>query len=220
MACFPLMIELEGKRGLIIGGGKIALHKIKVLLPFGVSLTVVSEGFCDGLLKLAEENAAKVTLIHRSFEETDIESEDVCFVVAATDDEKLQSLVSKMCRDRHIPINVVDVKEKSSFYFPAIAKQEDLVVAVSTGGNSPVAAGYIKDKISEELPAYYGKLVEKLGMYRDLALSRIDSYEERKHFFRELLRYGEEHNGELPENVVMKKMSQYERIEKSDTIIK
>ena len=214
MACFPLMVEIEGKNVIVIGGGKVALHKIKVLLPFGVDIRVISEGFCEDLMTFARENADRITLIRKSFEETDIlhadDSTEVCFVVAATDDEKLQSSVSALCREKRIPVNVVDVKGKSTFYFPAITKNDDLVVAVSTGGNSPAAAGYIKERIADTLPDYYGGLVETLGNYRELALSKIEDYDERKRFFRELLLYGEEHDGELPETVVMEKLSQYD----------
>ena len=217
MACFPLMVEIEGKTVLVIGGGRVALHKIKVLLPFGVNLCVISEQFCDALIVLAKEYDSQITLIHRSFEETDIVNTDhsICFVVAATDDPELQSCVSKICEEKQIPVNVVDVKEKSSFYFPAIVKRDELVVAVSTGGSSPVAAGYLKERIADVLPDYYGELVDTLGTYRDLVLSKIDDYDERKEFFRELLRYGEEHEGELPDAVVMEKLAQQERRERS-----
>ena len=214
MACFPLMVEIEGKTVIVIGGGRVALHKIKVLLPFGVNIRVISEEFCDDLQAFSKENTDRITLIRKSFEKSDIlhadDSDEVCFIVAATDDEKLQSSVSALCREKRIPVNVVDVKEKSTFYFPAITKNDDLVVAVSTGGNSPAAAGYIKERIADTLPDYYGGLVETLGNYRELALSKIEDYDERKRFFRELLLYGEEHDGELPENVVMEKLSQYD----------
>lgn len=214
MACFPLMVEIEGKTVIVIGGGRVALHKIKVLLPFGVNIRVISEEFCDDLQAFSKENTDRITLIRKSFEKSDIlhadDSDEVCFIVAATDDEKLQSSVSALCREKRIPVNVVDVKEKSTFYFPAITKNDDLVVAVSTGGNSPAAAGYIKERIADTLPDYYGGLVETLGNYRELALSKIEDYDERKRFFRELLLYGEEHDGELPETVVMEKLSQYD----------
>ncbi|MBR1598862.1 MAG: bifunctional precorrin-2 dehydrogenase/sirohydrochlorin ferrochelatase [Lachnospiraceae bacterium] len=214
MAYFPLMVEIEGRTVIVIGGGKVALHKIKVLLPFGVNIRVISEEFCDSLQAFSKENTDKITLIRKSFEETDIlladDNTEVCFVVAATDDDKLQSRVSVLCREKHIPVNVVDVKDKSTFYFPAITKRDDLVVAVSTGGNSPAAAGYIKERIADTLPDYYGRLVETLGNYRELVLSRLEDYDERKRFFRELLLYGEAHDGELPETVVMEKLSRYD----------
>ena len=72
MACFPFMVEVEGKPGLVIGGGRVALHKVKVLLPFGVKLRVVSEQFCEGLYELFEKHQEQITLIHRSFVETDL----------------------------------------------------------------------------------------------------------------------------------------------------
>ena len=213
MACFPLMIEVSGRTVIVIGGGRVALHKINVLLPFEVKLQVISEQFCDELYALAVENSSQIILIQKGFEENDIAGteEDICFVVAATDDGKLQSQVSELCKEKHIPVNVVDVKEKSSFYFPAIVKRDELVVAVSTGGSSPVAAGYLKKRIAGGLPDYYGGLVDTLGRYRELVLSKIGDYEQRKQFFRELLMYGEEHEGDLPEEAVMEMLSHYEK---------
>lgn len=228
MSCFPLMIEIEGKTVIVIGGGRIALHKIKVLLPFGARIVAVSEEFCNELRVLASDNTNMITLFQKNigerlsyFESTSdnvtiseidniIEMYDsVCFVIAATDDERLQSIVSHVCKEKNIPVNVVDVREKSTFYFPAVTKQDELVVAVSTGGNSPVAAGYIKKKIEDSLPDYYGRMINALGRYREQALASIDSYDKRKHYFKELINYAEEHDGDIPEEVAFNLMKQY-----------
>ena len=211
MSYFPLMIEVEDREILVIGGGKIAFHKIKILLTFGATIRVVSEEFCDDLKALANINVNNLTMVKKSFDEKDIDNcEDICFVIAATDDEKLQSIVSELCRIKKIPVNVVDKKEKSSFYFPAVIKRDELVVAVSTGGNSPVAAGFIKREIDKKLPKCYGKLVSNLGKYRDVALLKIDSYDKRKQFFLELIMYGTEHDGDVPDDVVKEKLSEYQ----------
>lgn len=213
MSYFPLMVEVEDREILVIGGGKIAFHKIKILLSFGAIIRVISEDFCDDIKALANINVNNLTLIKKSFCETDIDNcGDICFVIAATDDEKLQSLVSKLCRIRKIPVNVVDKKEKSSFYFPAVVKRDELVVSVSTGGNSPVAAGFIKRELDEKIPRYYGKLVNNLGKYRDIALLKIDTYENRKKFFVELIMYGTEHDGDVPYDIVARKLLKYEKI--------
>lgn len=228
MACFPLMIEIEGKTVIVIGGGRIALHKIKVLLPFGARIVAVSEEFCDELMELAADNLRRITLLQESFNGSILNFGDsldnginsqidkilnmygsVCFVIAATDDERLQSIVSRVCKEKNIPVNVVDVRGKSSFYFPAVAKQYELVIAISTGGNSPVAAGYIKKKIEDYLPVYYGKMIDALGRLREQALAKIDSYDKRKKYFRELIKYGEEHDGDIPEEIALNMMKQY-----------
>ena len=209
MACFPLMVEVENKDVTVIGGGMVAYHKIKTLLPFGPVIRVISEYFCVELISLAKTQENRITLCKKKFEVSDIDDES-CFVIAATDNGKVQTLVSELCRERRIPVHVVDEKEKSSFYFPAVLKKEELVISVSTGGNSPVAAGHIRNKIAENLPAYYGKLIDILGEYRGRALDEISLYCERKDFFKELLVYGEEHEGNLPLEVVEDILLKYE----------
>ncbi len=210
MKYFPFMMNLEGQAGLVLGGGRVAWHKIKVLLPFGARLMVVSEAFCADLLSLWEKDKKQLELYKGSFTEKLLERDgkQIAFVVAATDDEALQEEVSNCCRSRGIPVNVVDVKEKSTFFFPALFSWEDLVVAVSTGGQVPVAAGYVKEQIRKSLPPYYGEMIRTLGAEREKVKKTGISYEERKQFFLELLRYGEEHEGQIPQEIIQKKLEE------------
>jgi siroheme synthase-like protein len=104
-------------------------------------------------------------------------------------------------------VNVVDKKEECSFIFPAIIKQGDMVVSVSTGGNSPAGAGFIKRRINETLPEYYGDMVSRLGEYRDYILENVQSPEDRKRLFNKLLEYGDSHGGDIPKEVVEEFMS-------------
>ena len=78
MAYFPFMIEVNNKKCLVVGGGKVALHKVKKLLPFGVEITVVAEQVCDAF----SVYASQVEIVNRAFRDSDIEGMD--FVVAAT----------------------------------------------------------------------------------------------------------------------------------------
>lgn len=217
MACFPMMVEIEGRTLLVIGGGRIALHKIKVLLPFGADIVAISDDFLPEFFALAKDNE-NITLIQKSisgdsrtsFEDLLDESDrDICFVIAATDDIKLQDVISGVCKDRKIPVNVVDVKDKSSFYFPAVIKKDELVVAVSTGGASPTLAGHIKNKLDGIIPEYYKDMTATLGKMRDRALLEISSYGDRKKFFEELIAYGEEHEGMIPDDIAESCLKKY-----------
>jgi siroheme synthase-like protein len=192
MAYFPFMMDIEDKTCLIVGGGKIAFHKAKLLLSFGARIRLVAPEVCEEL--------DGVEIIKRKFTQDDLNNVD--FVVAATDDTALGDYISGLCKKRGIPVNVVDKKEECSFIFPAIIKQGDLVVSVSTGGNSPAGAGYIKRQIGETLPDYYGDMVLKLGEYRDYILDNVQSPEDRKLIFNKLLEYGDSHGGDIPKNVV------------------
>jgi siroheme synthase-like protein len=208
MAYFPFMMDIEDKTCLIVGGGKIALHKAKMLLEFGAKLRIVSPEVCDELEQLTDienKHSIRAEITRKEFTPDDLNNVD--FVVAATDDAALGEYISRLCRDRNIPVNVVDKKEECSFIFPAIIKQGDMVVSVSTGGNSPAGAGFIKRRINETLPEYYGDMVSRLGEYRDYILENVQSPEDRKRLFNKLLEYGDSHGGDIPKEVVEEFMS-------------
>lgn len=216
MAYFPFMIDISNQKCLVVGGGSIAFHKVKLLSDFDVHIKVVGTEICLELselakkkrtIKNAEDNPAgirakesKVEIVEREFQDSDIDGID--FVVAATDDEKLNDYISDLCRKRKILINVVDRKEACSFIFPAIIQNKDLLIAVSTGGQSPAAAAYVKNKIKGHIPEFYSDMVEELGGYRDSILKHVDSAKDRKEIFVKLLEYGDAHGGEIPPEIV------------------
>lgn len=193
------MIEISGKSCLIVGGGKIALHKVRILLGFGVKLFVVAPFFDEELEELAH-GEEKVFLWNRSFLEEDIEGMD--FVVAATDEDEVNLQVAELCKRKGILVNVVDRKEACTFIFPALLQQADILVAVSSGGQSPAAVSYLKEKLRNAIPPYYGKLVNTLGNYRERILREVEHPKQRKGLFYRLLCIGDANEGELPEGKV------------------
>ena len=136
MACFPFMIELEHKNCVICGGGLVAARKVDSMLEFGAKVRVIAPKMEESILQMKNEN---LELILRKVEEQDLFEAD--FVIMATNDETVNSRMAAFCKEHHILVNVVDEKENCDFYFPAMIKQEDVVIAVSTGGDSPLLAG-------------------------------------------------------------------------------
>ena len=156
MSYFPFMIELNNERCLIAGGGTVAYRKVCSMLEFGAVVTVVSPEFCPELLELAERmcvsdkySSGHLTLVKRCVKPQDIDGSFV--VIMATDDEKVNHDMAELCRQQRILVNVVDVKSDCGFYFPAIIKDKEVVISVSTGGQSPVLAGTIKRNIESDL---------------------------------------------------------------------
>lgn len=200
MAYFPFMIEIEGKNCLVVGGGGIAFHKVELLAEFGVHIRVVALKICEPLRKLTDKGVLLVELVEREFQDSDINEMD--FVVAATDDKQLNYHISDLCRQKNILINVVDMKEACSFIFPAMIKDKDMLIAVSSGGQSPAAAAYVKKQIRHGIPDYYGRMTEALGEYRDYILEHVATAGRRKEIFNKLLEYGDAHEGEIPKEIV------------------
>ena len=155
MGYFPFFVELAGQPGLIVGGGTVALRKVEKLLPYGPRLTVVSPALLPEL-----EAIPGLTLLRRTFSPQDLE--EVFFVVAATDDQNLNREISALCRERRIPVNVVDDREACSFLFPALVRHGDLSVGISTGGASPTAAIWLKEQVERLLPERFDEILEWL----------------------------------------------------------
>ena len=185
MSYFPFMIELNNERCLIAGGGTVAYRKVCSMLEFGAVVTVVSPEFCPELLELAE-HPARLTLIKRCVQPQDIDGAFV--VIMATDDEKVNHEMAELCRQQRILVNVVDVKADCGFYFPAIIKDKEVVISVSTGGQSPVLAGTIKRNIESHLGRSYGDIAERMGELREQIKAQIDGEEERKKAFEQMVR--------------------------------
>ena len=127
-----------------------------------------------------------LTLVKRRVQPQDIDGAFV--VIMATDDEKVNHDMAELCRQQRILVNVVDVKSDCGFYFPAIIKDKEVVISVSTGGQSPVLAGTIKRNIESHLGRSYGDIAERMGELREQIKAQIDGEEERKKAFQQMVR--------------------------------
>ena len=166
MGYFPFFMELEGRLGLIVGGGTVALRKAEKLLPFGPRLTVTAPELSPDLRTLPG-----LTLVERAFQPSDLD--EALFAVAASDDRVLNHWVAALCRERGILVNVVDDREACTFLFPALVRQGSLTVGISTGGASPAAAVWLKERISCLLPRRLEEILAWLESLRPLLKGRV-----------------------------------------------
>lgn len=161
MGWFPFFIQLEGARGLLVGGGRVALRKAEKLLPFGAQLTVVAPCICPPLAALPG-----LTLCRRAFADSDF-SPAPDFVIAATGDRALDRRIAALCRARRILVNVVDDPAACGFYFPALVQRGRLCIGISTGGASPTAAAWLRQKIEALLPPGFDGILDRLAARRE-----------------------------------------------------
>lgn len=161
MAYFPFFVDLAGRPGLIVGGGRVALRKAEKLLPYGPALTVTAPEILPELAALPG-----VRPMCRAFAPGDI-TPDLAFVIAASDDRKQNHQIALLCRERGIPVNVVDTPEDCSFLFPALVRSGPLSVGVSTGGASPTAAIWLKEQVQALLPEGFGDILTWLAEQRE-----------------------------------------------------
>ena len=150
MAYFPLFVDLEGRQVLVVGGGKIAMRRVRTLLEFGCEITVVSPEVCE---KLRE----KVLWKKKRYDETDLESlgnvgeaSRFVFVLAAAAPEVNEKIVCD-CRKKKIPVNNASNRDQCDFYFPGIAKDGDTVVGITSGGGDHRLAAKISATVRQIL---------------------------------------------------------------------
>ena len=186
MAYFPMFIDLEKKNVLIVGGGMVALRKVQKLLSYGAKITVMASEIVDKM-----KNMDGIEIEKRSLEPKDIQNgflkvENFVFVIAATDDKTLNMEIAKHCRERNVPVNVVDNQEQCSFIFPALVQKGNFSVGVSTGGASPTAAIYYKERIQEMVPDNIEEILDWLEEKRQKLKKQIPKQEKRAGIFRKL----------------------------------
>ena len=147
---FPLFVDLSGKKILVVGGGRIALRRIRTLLDFTEKLTVVAPQCRPELLEL--EAAGKVVLLRRPYEPAD--PEGAALVLAATDDEKVNDAVHADCQRLGIPVNVSSDRRKSDFYFPGVARKGAYVAGITASGGDHAGAKKLTEAIRELMEGF------------------------------------------------------------------
>ena len=141
--CFPLFIDLSARHVVVVGAGKIAARRVAVLSQFTPHITVISPEVHSDIEALAV--AGRLRLIRRAYEMTDISGADI--VLAATDDAELNATICDDCRLRDIPVNASSDRTLCDFYFPGIAREENVVVGVTASGEDHTCARHVTEQI-------------------------------------------------------------------------
>lgn len=183
MSCYPILVCMEGKKVLVVGGGMVAQRKIETLLEYKASVHVVSRDVTSALRMLAEGN--RIHWMGREYDEESLEG--VFMVIAATDDPGLNHRVSEDAKRRGMLINAVDQPRDCNFIVPSTLRRGDLVIAVSTSGKSPALAKKIREKLEEDFGKEYAPLLVLMGRLRREVISRGLSQLENKQIFQDLL---------------------------------
>ena len=176
-------LNLEGRRVLVVGAGRIALEKITGVLTCDADVHVVAPEVEAEVQSL--ERDGRVHIQRRSFEEADVDG--AFLVIAATNDMAVNTSVFEAAERRSIPVNVVDVPPLCSFILPAVERNGPLAVAISTGGASPALAKRMKREIADKVSDEYVKLAELLEAERPWAKVNLATYDDRKDFFEEIV---------------------------------
>ncbi len=178
MRYYPIFIDMKDREVLVVGGGYVALQKIRTLLDSGAKVTIVTKELIAK--KILDFD---LPLEIREYREEDILGKSI--VVSATNDTKVNNLIYKHSKKYNVLLNAVDDKDNCDYYLGAISKCGDITVSVSTGGKSPIVAKKVRDKIDNIFDDRYKELLEIYGNMRLRAYKELDK-NKRKTFFKKL----------------------------------
>ena len=183
MEYLPIFIQIKTRPCLVVGGGSIAARKVALLRKAQADVTVVSPELCAELKQLNEDGL--IQHIGRKFEDSDLDS--CVLVIAATDTRAVNEHVSQLANQLRLPVNVVDNPDLCSFIMPSIIDRSPVVIAISTGGSSPVLARLIRTKLEGSIPAAYGRLATLVEGFRDKVKKAFPNVESRRGFWENIL---------------------------------
>jgi uroporphyrin-III C-methyltransferase/precorrin-2 dehydrogenase/sirohydrochlorin ferrochelatase len=184
MRYFPLFLRLKDSRCLVVGGGEVALRKVRLLVKSGAAIRLIAPETHPELTKLAA--AGTIEHVAEVFAPAQL-NPDYSLVVAATDDRDINQQVAEAAKAARVFCNVVDDRELSTAIMPAIVDRSPLMIAVSSGGESPVITTRVRQQLEQLFPPAFGKLTAFAGAWRTQVKQRFQSVGERRSFWQKML---------------------------------
>jgi precorrin-2 dehydrogenase/sirohydrochlorin ferrochelatase len=166
---YPANLVLDGKRCLVVGGGRVAAQKVRGLLESGAVVHVVTRAVGSELAELVTEDesgggAPGLTVEVRSYEPGDVAG--YWLAVSATDDPSTNQLVHDDGETHHVWVNSADDPDRCTFILPSRVRQGPLLVTFSTSGASPAVATWLRRRFADEFGPEYTVLIELLAAER------------------------------------------------------
>lgn len=182
MSYFPMFVDISQKKCLIAGGGSVALRKAEAMSSFDAAVYVIAPNIIQEI-----KDMKTVTWYEKEIQLEDIRNYDI--VIIATNDSTLNHSISKLCKEKKIPVNSVDNTQDCSFIFPAYIKKGDVVAAFSSGGQCPVVAQYLKEEMEKIMPCHIGEISKYIGSIRENIKNCDITGTVKKEIYKEILEY-------------------------------
>jgi len=183
MSWLPIVLRLQDRSALVVGGGLVAARKIRQLLRAVAKVTIVAPEICNELAALRDQRLIN----HHAESFTEKNLDNMVLVIAATDDETINRKISKQAQSRNIPVNVVDNPALCTFIMPSIIDRSPVQIAISTGGASPVLARLLRARLETMIPASFGHLADLMRKSREAVKKRFPEMTARRRFWEHIL---------------------------------
>jgi len=205
MEHLPVFLDINGKRALIVGNGVVAARKADLLLRAGSDLTIVAPELGEELSRLADSYDFK----HQT-EALTAENLTGCVVAFGCSEDKSVILnLRELAASAGVMVNVPDTTESCDFIMPAVVDRSPLLVAISSGGSSPLLVRMFKARFETTIPAAYGRLAEFAGTYRDKIKALIPNSTRRRRFWEAMV------SGPVAEHLFSNQLEQAELLMES-----
>lgn len=186
MRYLPLFFDLKNKPVLVVGGGNVAVRKIKILRRTGAVIKVVASSLCTELKNMLFKS--EIIWIGKKFEPMMLNT--IVLVIVATNNSNLNSLIYQNAEKRHILINTVDDSNKCSFIFPAIIDRAPILIGISSSGTAPVLVRMLREKFELLLPESLGLVAKLAGVWRKRVKKCIINVMSRRKFWEKIFYKG------------------------------
>jgi len=179
---YPILIKLDGRLCLVVGGGKVAGRKASSLIKAGAAVRIVSPEISGEVKTLAE--AGKVEWVKDKFSPRHLDG--AFLAIASTDNEQVNHVVCDEAMARDILVNVVDKPDLCTFIVPSVTRRGDLIITFSTSGKSPAVSKMLRKKMEIEFGEEWAVFLNIMGEARSRAMNSVDDKKQREKIFNRL----------------------------------
>jgi siroheme synthase-like protein len=144
---FPLFVDMNGRKVLIIGGGNVAERRVKILADFGADITVISPEVTENIERAS--SLSNICLLKREYKMGDVAAASPFLVVAATDERQVNNNIMTEAKNLNIHVSVADCSDECTFCFPAIAESENYVAGLVSKDGNHAGVKHTAEKIRE-----------------------------------------------------------------------
>jgi len=181
---YPLFLDITNRKCVVVGGGDVAERKTIRLLDFGASVVVVGKKLTPVLEALRKEG--RINHICADYNKTLIDG--AFLAIGATERDDINASISRDGREKGILVNIVDDPDRCDFILPALFKQGNLLIAISTGGKSPALAKKLREDMEQLFGREYQTLLEVMGQLREKLVTAGRSSDENRRLFESVVR--------------------------------
>src|SRR5271165_4792704 len=183
MRNLPIFLEMRDRPAIVVGGGVAAARRAEFLVRCGARVTAFAPELGEDFFELRDR--PNFRHVARDPARNDFEGSQICFI--ATEDQRLQEAARRAAKAAGALVNVADQPRLCDFIMPSIVDRSPLVIAISTGGASPILGRMLRARLETMIPAAYGRMANLMSRFRERVAEAMPSQTMRRRFWETVL---------------------------------